>query len=64
MPQIIISDEKRVKRILKKLILNSLKYTNQGNIIIKVKQLLNSVIKVSVCDSGIGISEEKMKQIF
>lgn len=53
-----------VKIILSNLILNAIKYTNKhGSISIDLNQKDKSLI-VTVCDSGIGISEADQKRLF
>ena len=56
-------DEFRIKQILTNLIRNALKFTNEGFIHIQL-DVLEKYIDIKVIDSGIGISEEKMQEIF
>ncbi|MGN0408332.1 MAG: ATP-binding protein [Bacteroides sp.] len=65
-PAVLIGDEKKIKRILKHLIDNALKFTRQGGIYVRVYAMhkeygINLCIKVS--DTGIGISEEELGKI-
>ena len=49
--------------VLFNILQNALKYTLKGKIIIKAKQVENDKVKISVKDTGIGISEYKQKQV-
>lgn len=60
---LINSDVFRVKQILMNLVRNALKFTEEGFIHISFKEL-DDTIEVEVKDSGIGISKDKVGQIF
>ncbi len=57
------SDEARVKQVLDNLIGNSIKFTQKGTITLKVKKN-NGRIDFSIIDTGIGIPEKDLKNIF
>jgi len=59
----IYNDKKRIKQILINLIGNAIKFTDKGKISIKVK-IKNDVVKISVKDTGPGIREEDLKNLF
>jgi len=67
-PNILIGDEGRLIQIIINLIGNSIKFTNEGEIVFKieVEQQLGSEITLHfiVEDSGIGIPASKMDKIF
>jgi two-component system chemotaxis sensor kinase CheA len=63
-PVRINSDLKRVEQILKNLLSNSFKFTENGKVSLKVSLEEPGLIKFSVIDTGIGIPEEKQKLIF
>ena len=67
-PCILLGDQLRVKQILLNLLGNAVKFTMQGRISMSadvVKTTENAVsIRFSVCDTGIGISEDALAQIF
>jgi len=67
-PPYIIGDQTRLLQILSNLTSNALKFTESGEVLIKVYSLENKgkfhTIKVEVYDSGIGISEENQKMLF
>jgi len=52
-------DSFRMKQILVNLLTNSIKYTNEGSITLKIEEIDNSVI-FSVTDTGIGIKKEHL----
>lgn len=56
-------DEFRIKQILTNLIRNALKFTKKGFIHLELK-IVEHYIDLKVIDSGIGISKEKMSEIF
>ncbi|RXJ88187.1 HAMP domain-containing sensor histidine kinase [Arcobacter sp. CECT 8985] len=59
----ILSDESRIKQIIKNLLSNAFKFTENGTVEIKVEES-NENIFISVIDEGIGISNDKLKNIF
>ncbi len=67
-PNILLGDPLRLKQILTNLTSNAVKFTNQGKIQIIARELKrddDSVeIEFSVCDSGIGMSQDKLNRIF
>jgi CheY-like chemotaxis protein len=68
LPHLLWCDEIRIRQILLNLLSNAVKYTKEGFIKFTVsgeitgKDTIN--IKISVSDSGIGIKEENLKNIF
>lgn len=65
-PMEILTDQKRIKRVILNLVCNALKFTFDGSITVswKIKQEASEASKfliVSVKDTGIGISEENQK---
>ncbi|WP_420154219.1 PAS domain S-box protein [Siphonobacter sp.] len=68
LPQYIIADETRLLQILSNLTSNALKFTEQGSVKVRVMNLTTHgkwhKIRVEVEDSGIGISEDGLKQLF
>jgi len=67
-PLLFKGDNKRIKQILTNLLGNAVKFTDTGGVKIVVKtEMLNneeSMLKVSVEDSGIGIPASKLKTLF
>jgi len=59
----IMSDETKVKQIVKNLISNAFKFTKKGSVKLNIIECDNK-IKFEVSDTGIGISDSKIKTIF
>lgn len=61
----IISDENRIGQILINFLSNSLKFTGKsGKIIVRVEPFGVSHVRISIEDNGIGISKQKIANIF
>jgi len=67
-PKNIIGDKLKLAQIIKNLLSNSLKFTQKGSVVLKVKNLGITQNKVTlefkVIDTGIGISKNKQDSIF
>ena len=70
-PVIVYSDEQKIYQILKNLVANALKFTEEGSVKINVFRSIsisnlerNEFIAFSVSDTGIGIPPEKQELIF
>ncbi|MFY1047192.1 PAS domain S-box protein [Chryseobacterium sp. GP-SGM7] len=68
LPKTLLLDESRLKQILINLLGNAVKFTEKGEIELKVEKLRidneNIVLRFSVRDTGIGIPVDKQKHIF
>jgi CheY-like chemotaxis protein/signal transduction histidine kinase len=64
LPEYILSDSQRLKQILKNLISNAIKFTDQGTVRVALQRHSKDAIIVSVSDTGIGIQEGKQLAIF
>ncbi|MEH2196189.1 MAG: response regulator [Nostoc sp.] len=70
LPLTIYNDSKRLQQVLKNLLANAFKFTEQGSIKLEIRmssdasQVDNSMIAFAVSDTGIGIPSEKQKIIF
>ena len=61
----VTADATLIERVLHNFVSNALQHTDPGTEVrVKVKILDNGKVKVSVADSGSGISEEDQKHIF
>ncbi|EAR84982.2 ATPase, histidine kinase-, DNA gyrase B (macronuclear) [Tetrahymena thermophila SB210] len=58
------SDSMRLKQVIINLLSNAIKFTNQGQISINVDQEEKDLIRISISDTGCGISPEIGNQIF
>lgn len=60
-------DEARLRQVISNLLTNAVKYTKEGNVTMSVDKegdIDNFVFVVTVRDTGIGIKEENMEQLF
>ncbi|HQH33318.1 MAG TPA: ABC transporter substrate-binding protein [Petrotogaceae bacterium] len=64
LPNFIISDSQKIRQICINLISNAFKYTEKGEIIFSVGMTEPGILKISVQDTGIGISNEDISRIF
>lgn len=67
-PDNLIGDETRLRQILINLLVNAVKFTEQGSVTLSVKvlELFDGAVKLlfSIIDTGIGIPEEKQHLLF
>ncbi|MCP4285771.1 MAG: response regulator [Gammaproteobacteria bacterium] len=68
-PRLIKTDPDKVRQILKNFLSNALKFTKDGEVVLRLDGLNQKTdagfsVCISVVDSGIGIPEEKHAQIF
>jgi signal transduction histidine kinase len=61
---LICSDKDRLAQVVRNLISNALKFTKQGTISLDIKNADDGRIQISVSDTGIGISNDKLTSIF
>ncbi len=60
---LLLGDENRLEQILYNLIGNAVKFTDEGSVTVLAKAA-GGMAEISVCDTGIGIPEEKRDIIF
>ncbi|WP_213880386.1 response regulator [Pseudomonas sp. dw_358] len=63
-PQSLYSDRQRVEQILKNLMSNAFKFTEQGSVSLTVSHQPSGGIAFNVRDSGIGIAPDQQQSIF
>lgn len=71
-PETLIADSIRLQQVLINLIGNAIKFTEQGEVVVRIEPFKNTTLStdeplclhVSVKDSGIGIAQNKQQQIF
>ena len=67
-PLVLVGDPNRLRQIIVNLVSNAIKFTEKGKVEIKVSVVEKSekdiLLRFDVIDTGIGIAEDKMKNIF
>jgi signal transduction histidine kinase/CheY-like chemotaxis protein len=58
------SDQDKIRQIVLNLLSNAAKFTHEGRIILAADQDANANLRISVTDTGIGISREALPRIF
>lgn len=61
---IIFSDDTKINQILVNLVNNAIKFTDKGKIEIGTYLLGNNIIEIYVKDTGIGIPNDKLNEVF
>lgn len=64
LPESIRTDSQRLNQILKNLLSNAIKFTEKGSVNISINRYTESMVIISVTDTGIGIQEDKQMAIF
>ena len=60
----LVQDSNFIKRTLTNLLSNALKFTESGGVTVKVWEINDGTIAISVADTGIGIAPEDQEKIF
>ncbi|HNP17179.1 MAG TPA: ATP-binding protein [Fulvivirga sp.] len=67
-PEVLLGDPARLHQIILNLVSNAVKFTSQGRITVSVRMLSEAEesvrVEFSIADTGIGINENKINQIF
>ena len=67
LPQMLIGDTGRLRQIVTNLIANAVKFTPNGYVLVDVSGTYdgaNAALRISVKDTGVGIAEDKVDEIF
>ncbi len=64
LPASIVSDEQRLRQVVRNLLSNAFKFTDQGGVSLSIGRGPAAVITFTVSDSGVGIPADKLKLIF
>lgn len=60
----VFADQYTITQLIANLIDNSIKYTNQGSITIRLAQCSEQKVRIEISDTGIGMSDEFQTKIF
>lgn len=63
-PNSIRIDSGKLKQILTNLLNNSIKFTNFGSVILLIKQTVPGILEFEIKDTGIGINENVLENLF
>lgn len=67
-PEWVVGDPVRIRQILNNLINNAIKFTESGQVIVRLHQVAGSSaethLRLEVCDSGVGISSAQQEKLF
>lgn len=63
-PETISTDHQRLEQVLKNLLSNAFKFTDNGKVSLTIERNPDAQIAFSVADTGIGISEEQQQSVF
>jgi signal transduction histidine kinase/CheY-like chemotaxis protein len=63
-PEYVFGDEKRVRQVLTNILSNAVKYTPEGSVGFRVSRGANNILQFAITDTGIGIKEEDIPQLF
>ena len=58
-----VTDAQRVRQILLNLLSNAIKFTDEGEVVVSVRETVNEV-EIAVRDTGIGIPAHQLKELF
>ncbi|MDR5805791.1 PAS domain S-box protein [Caballeronia sp. LZ001] len=64
LPRAISVDEKRLRQVLLNLLVNAVKFTDQGEVSLAVSEIWPGRLRFEVKDTGIGISPDRLDVIF
>jgi signal transduction histidine kinase/HAMP domain-containing protein len=64
LPAAILTDEQRLEQILRNLLSNAFKFTEQGGVTLSIRRVAGERVSFAVADSGVGIAPEKLQVIF
>ncbi|MCG8334338.1 MAG: cache domain-containing protein [Proteobacteria bacterium] len=59
----VMADEERLQQVLHNLIGNAIKFTESGTITV-TSEIINGNVQISISDTGVGIEQDKLEDIF
>lgn len=63
-PQWVLADPGRIRQVLTNLISNAIKFTQQGEVVLRINCTQENKLHFCIQDTGIGIPKEKQTQLF
>jgi len=63
-PRRVVGDSFRLRQILTNLVGNAIKFTEHGQVVVRVQVESPERVRFEVADTGVGISDDKLKMIF
>ena len=64
LPETQTGDPTKTRQIMMNLVGNAMKFTASGNVTVKVDYIVDNQLEITVSDSGFGIPEDQLPQIF
>jgi signal transduction histidine kinase len=64
LPEAIRADERRLRQVLLNLLDNAVKFTDRGQVVLRVRFTAPTRLRIEVEDTGIGMSEEQVARLF
>jgi len=68
LPYLMVGDPDRLTQVLMNLVSNAIKFTDEGEVVLSISQLRETedslVLRFSVVDTGIGISDDQQARLF
>lgn len=64
LPLIAVPEPEHIKEIFTNLFTNAIKYNKKGGTIVVTHEVIGKLLKTSIADTGVGISEENIKNLF
>ena len=64
LPESIITDQQRAEQVIKNLLSNAFKFTEQGAIQLNIELTAEKMVAIHVQDSGIGMTHEQQQRVF
>ncbi|CAN5751131.1 hypothetical protein BH11MYX3_BH11MYX3_15970 [soil metagenome] len=61
---VVVSDRRRVEQIVLNLLNNAVKFTDRGGVVLAAEVVGNERVKISVTDTGIGVTPEDLETLF
>ncbi|HEX5338626.1 MAG TPA: YfiR/HmsC family protein, partial [Gallionella sp.] len=64
LPAVVRGDEQRLRQVLINLLANAVKFTDNGEVILRVRMAAPTRIRFEIQDSGVGIAADQLANIF